>query len=70
MWQVICQYFLSVICLIPDGRGGRSIPRAFLPVQRLTEQSALTNRGPDATDLFLTANALTRTFELEGAKRL
>jgi hypothetical protein len=53
MWQVICQSFLSVICLI-SRREGRFIPRAFLPVQRLTGQSALTNRGAYATDLFLT----------------
>ena len=42
----------------------------FLPVQRLTEQSALTNRGFCARDLTLTANALARTFGLEGAKAL
>jgi hypothetical protein len=63
--------FLLVCHLFDAGAGGgRFIPTGFPPVQRLTEQSALTNRGAYATALFLTAKSLAGTFDLEGAKRL
>ena len=62
---------IFLVCHLFDSGAGEDVlyHGRFLPVQRLTEQSALTNREGCATDLFLTGNALARTVELEGAQK-